>query len=45
VADSGCCGAITQATGADLHGWLAELLRRYVVNDYAASVRVFAVKP
>jgi hypothetical protein len=24
---------------------LLELLRRYNVNDYAASVRVFAVKP
>lgn len=24
---------------------LADLLRRYGVNDYAASVKVFAVKP
>ena len=30
---------------ADLHRRLADLLRRYNVNDYAASVRVFAVKP
>ena len=28
-----------------LHARLLELLRRYNVNDYAASVRVFAVKP
>ena len=28
-----------------LHGRLLDLLRRYNVNDYAASVRVFAVKP
>jgi hypothetical protein len=28
-----------------LHARLADLLRRYDVNDYAASVKVFAVKP
>jgi hypothetical protein len=27
------------------HRRLMDLLRRYNVNDYAASVRVFAVKP
>ncbi len=43
--DSSCC-APSSASGTDseLHGDLAELLRRYNVNDYAASVRVFAVK-
>lgn len=40
----GCCGP-TPTSGADLHDRLADLLRRYNVNDYAASVRVFAVKP
>lgn len=40
----GCCGP-TPTTEADLHDRLADLLRRYNVNDYAASVRVFAVKP
>lgn len=40
---SSCCSA--PATQAELHQQLAELLRRYDVNDYAASVRVFAVKP
>jgi SAM-dependent methyltransferase len=44
VGDSGCCGPIP-TTGTDLHDQLAGLLRRYNVNDYAASVRVFAVKP
>jgi hypothetical protein len=28
-----------------LHARLADLLRRHDVNEYAASVRVFAVKP
>ena len=28
-----------------LHAQLSGLLRRYNVNDYAASVRVYAVKP
>lgn len=36
---SDCCSA------PNLHGELAELLRRYNVNDFAASVKVFAVKP
>jgi hypothetical protein len=30
---------------SDVHGGLAELLRRYDINDYAASVQVYAVKP
>ena len=42
VADAGCCGP---SNGADLHDRLADLLRRHDVNDYAASVKVFAVKP
>jgi arsenite methyltransferase len=29
----------------DLHGKLADLLAKYSVNDYAASVKVYAVKP
>jgi 2-polyprenyl-3-methyl-5-hydroxy-6-metoxy-1,4-benzoquinol methylase len=45
---SGCgcassCGT-GQDAGGELHANLAELMRRYNVNDYAASVRVFAVK-
>jgi SAM-dependent methyltransferase len=44
MADAGCCGP-AQAKEAGLHERLADLLRRYNVNDYATSVRVFAVKP
>lgn len=41
---SGCCS--TAAPAADrLHARLRDLLTRYNVNDYAASVRVFALKP
>lgn len=43
IAQSGCCAPAP--ADAALHGGLAELLRRYNVNDYAASVRVLAVKP
>ena len=43
VVDTGCCSA--QHVDDSLHRRLLELLRRYDVNDFAASVRVFAVKP
>ena len=42
VAGSGCCAPAPQEMGFE---HLADLLRRYNVNDYAASVRVYAVKP
>lgn len=38
-APSSCCG-----TEAPLHDRLADLLARYNVNDYAASVQVYALK-
>jgi SAM-dependent methyltransferase len=41
VIEGGSCAPAT----SELHGGLAELLTRYNVNDYAASVRVYAVKP
>ena len=41
---SGCCGS-GEPTSGDLHSELADLVRRYDMNEYAASVRVFAVKP
>ena len=41
ILESGCCGA----GGPDIHQGLADLLKRYNVNDYAASVKVYAVKP
>jgi ubiquinone/menaquinone biosynthesis C-methylase UbiE len=43
VAESGCC--TTLPADDSLHRRLTDLLQRYDVNDYAASVRVFAVKP
>jgi SAM-dependent methyltransferase len=44
VSETGCCGPAKPADDG-LHDRLADLLRRYDVNDYAASVKVFAVKP
>jgi arsenite methyltransferase len=44
--DGGCCAVSTEPqSDAEIHAGLAELLRRYNVNDYAASVRVYAVRP
>jgi SAM-dependent methyltransferase len=41
----GCCGGSKKIdTGSDLHAELADLLKQYNVNDYAASVKVFAIK-
>jgi SAM-dependent methyltransferase len=40
-AGAGCCSP----TPTDLHTDLADLLRKYDVNEFAASVRVFALKP
>ncbi len=37
----GCCSPATSA----VHGGLVELLRRYDMNEFAASVQVYAVKP
>lgn len=41
VGDS-CCSGTSESV---IHNQLAELLKKYDVNTYAASVRVFAVKP
>jgi arsenite methyltransferase len=35
----------TEPSGNAVHGGLAELLKKYDVNEYAASVQVYAVKP
>lgn len=43
VVEASCCS--TPPTNDTLHARLLDLLRRYDVNEYAASVRVFAVKP
>jgi SAM-dependent methyltransferase len=42
---AGCCGSGEVKTEATLHERLKDLLTRYNVNDYAASVKVFAIKP
>ncbi len=43
---TGCCvPEATTAAEETLHQELTELLRKYDVNDYAASVKIFAVKP
>ena len=42
LVDTGCCGT---SPDKSLHTRLSELLQRYNVNDYAASVKVLAVKP
>jgi SAM-dependent methyltransferase len=39
-----CCGPAASGEGK-LHADLSDVLARYDVNDYAASVKVFAVKP
>ncbi len=48
IAKSSCgCGSNTNTEreeGATLHTNLSDLLKRYDVNDYAASVKVFAIK-
>jgi SAM-dependent methyltransferase len=44
VVESGCCSA-PEPVEDTLHARLLDLLTRYDVNDYAASVRVLAVKP
>ena len=46
VAASGCCSPVSQSA-EETRGLqrLAELLSRYNINDYAASVRVYAIKP
>ncbi len=42
AAGQACCGS---EPPADVHAGLADLLRRYDVNEYAASVQVYAIKP
>jgi arsenite methyltransferase len=42
VVDAGCRGSDPASA---IHNELADLMRRYDVNAYAASVKVFAVKP
>jgi arsenite methyltransferase len=41
----GCCGTAAAPDGSRVHNGLADVLRRYDVNEYAASAKVYAVKP
>jgi SAM-dependent methyltransferase len=47
VMEGSCCSSESPGAHEEtrLHRRLAELLQKYDVNEYAASVRVFAVKP
>ena len=45
IATSGCCGSPPAGEGMTVHQGLARLLDRYDINDYAASVKVYAVMP
>ena len=42
--NGGCCEPVSLANTPELLQRMAELLKRYDVNQYAASVRVYAVK-
>lgn len=42
---SACCDCGPKAAPDDLHAGLKEVLQRYNINDYAASAKIFAVKP
>ena len=45
ILGTSCCSPSVGATNAEtVHGGLANLLNRYDVNDYAASVKVYALK-
>jgi hypothetical protein len=46
--ESSCCGASSSATSCEeqaMRAQLVELMQRYNINDFAASVKVYAVKP
>lgn len=47
VKSAGCCGPAPQDAGADksVHEGLSGVLRAYDINDYAASLKIFALKP
>jgi SAM-dependent methyltransferase len=45
VLATSCCGGPAPGAEAPFHDGMGDLLRRYDINQYAASVKVFAVKP
>jgi len=40
-----CCGGTSAHDTLGIHEGLAAVLERYDVNEYAASVKVYAIKP
>ncbi|TWT48417.1 arsenite methyltransferase [Botrimarina hoheduenensis] len=40
----GCCGSPNPSATSEIHSQLVELLTRYDVNEFAASVRIYAIK-
>lgn len=42
---SSCCVEDAEQSQTTIHGGLADLLQKYDVNEFAASVQVYAVKP
>ncbi len=42
IVESGCCAP---STSSRVHDELADLMSRYDVNEFAASVKVYAIKP
>jgi hypothetical protein len=44
VVESCCASAANGSEAAAIHHGLAELLRKYNVNEFAASVQVYALK-
>jgi hypothetical protein len=45
AAATACCAPAPVRGVAAVHGGLSDLLSRYDVNEFAASVQVYAVKP
>lgn len=46
IAESGCCSPSDQSgQTSDIHRTFGELTQQYNLNDYAASVKVYALKP
>jgi arsenite methyltransferase len=43
--DSGCCSPTDGSANSELHQRLVAMLQKYNINDFAASVRIYAVKP
>ncbi len=45
IVSEACCNTKPSLPVSEMHQQLADLLRKYNANDYAASVKVFAIKP